>query len=294
MSEIVSLTNVTKLYGDTIALHKVTLQIEEGEIFGLVGGNGAGKSTMLKLICGMVLPTAGEVSVKNRTATSLASIVEEPTLHVEHSAMNNLKIHARLLGLAQNEEYFAKTIELVGLNPLSKAKVKSFSLGMKQRLAIAVALLCKPELLILDEPMNGLDPQGILELRELLLNLNARGVTIIISSHILAELEKLATKYCFVEKGKVIKIVTMEEICQESENNTRILVNDAVLAIKALKDNGFVAKILSSKEILVKGEQKLSQMVSIFETVGVSVESFSVEAQSVEQYFLKLIGGQSK
>lgn len=220
--------NLTKQYKNKCAVDSVSLTIQKGEIYGLVGKNGAGKTTLIRLLCGVIHSTAGSYSLFGfdkekdllKVRQKVAAMIETPSLYLNLSAEDNLK--ARCILMHKDFSIIKSRLMEVGLKDVigSRKKVKDFSLGMRQRLGIAISILGDPELLILDEPTNGLDPEGIKEMRDLLVSLNQnRGVTIIVSSHILSELSKFATKYGFMDKGKIIKEISSDELfrsCKKS------------------------------------------------------------------------------
>lgn len=213
---IVKTYNLTKDFNNFRALDNVNITINKGDIYGLVGENGAGKSTLIRLISGLMIPTSGSIDLQNLGGFgSLSAIVESPALHPSCSAVMNLKLQCDLLGIKNCNDRIEKVLEIVGLQDLinNNKKVKHFSLGMKQRLAIAMALISNPKFIILDEPMNGLDPLGIMQMRELFIELNQNhNITFLISSHILSELDKVATKYGFISRGKLLLEISADEI----------------------------------------------------------------------------------
>ena len=219
MNYILQTSKLTKKYKNFWALKGLSMQVPKGSIYGLVGKNGAGKTTLIRLICGLQKPTKGGYAlygIKNtdrRISTSrrrMGAVVETPAIYMDMTAEDNLKQQCLILGVPTCDSIPA-ILELVGLQNTGSKKAKHFSLGMKQRLGIAVALVGNPDFLVLDEPINGLDPQGIIEIRELILKLNREyQITVLISSHILDELSRLATHYGFVDDGRMIKEVSAE------------------------------------------------------------------------------------
>ncbi len=218
MKYVIQTKSLTKKYGTKIAVDKISLNVRKGDIYGLIGKNGAGKTTLMKLLLGLIYEDDGQINLFNSTSlekerVKIGSLIEAPAFYKNETAFENLKRFS-LLSPTSNEEIH-NLLKLVGLDNTGKKKVGAFSLGMKQRLGIALALLGKPELLILDEPINGLDPSGIKEIRDIILDLNSKGVTFLISSHLLDELGKIATNYGIVSNGKLVEEITSVELNQK-------------------------------------------------------------------------------
>ena len=227
MENILSAELLTKEYKDVKAVDSINLHINQGDIYGFIGRNGAGKTTTLKMISGLAKPTSGSFSlfgipyeelVAKKAFSQVGRLIEAPGLYLDMSAFDNVYLKCICMGI-RDKSYAKDLLRLVDLDPNSKKKTKGFSLGMKQRLGIAIALVGEPKLIILDEPTNGLDPQGILEIRETILKLNReKGITFIISSHILGELSKMATRYGIIDNGKLIKELTAEELNEKGDD----------------------------------------------------------------------------
>lgn len=220
---LISVTDLKKSFGKKSILNNINLDIECGELYGLIGNNGAGKTTLLKMFCNMLKPTAGAITLNRQAFNSsvrIGSLIESPALYFDMTGYQNIKAKALALGVKYSKEDIEKLLQLVGLQDTGKKDVRAYSMGMKQRLGIAMALVGEPDLLILDEPINGLDPQGILEIRNLLERIHKeRNVTMIISSHILDELAKTATRFCVLNKGKIIKNCTKDEFLSDCGDN---------------------------------------------------------------------------
>ncbi|MDO5650444.1 MAG: ATP-binding cassette domain-containing protein, partial [Gallicola sp.] len=239
MKPVISTTNLTKLYKNQYALKDLSIKIEKGEIYGIVGKNGAGKSTLLKLISGITEPTNGSLELfgENNLPTQrkrMSSIVENPTLFGELSARDNLEYFRIQRGVA-DKNVIDEVLNQVGLGDVGVKQVKKYSVGMKQRLALALSLMTNPEVLILDEPTSGIDPAGIVEIRHILQKLNVeKGVTILISSHILSELANLATRISIIDNGKIKEELTLEELYEKSSEYIELVTSNQPKAITIL------------------------------------------------------------
>ena len=313
MSVLIKTQNLVKRYNDLVAVDNVSITIESGAIVGLVGRNGAGKTTLIRLLTGLAKPTSGTFQIMpegERLDTSVAAIVERPSVYSNMTGMENLKAQSYLLGLPIDEQYLKTTLGLVRLDPSSKKKVKDYSLGMRQRLAIAMTLVGKPKLLILDEPTNGLDPQGIRDMREIFVNLNQKfGVTLVVSSHILTELGKFATEFYFMERGRIIKHATAEEIALASQKRLRVIVDDAEKAAQALSnmvvttsevDNQLApqtdvkVKIVSSHVVEIFADIPATEVLLTLAQNGVTATNIINVGDDLENYYMQLINGGGK
>ena len=255
MEYVLQTNALSKHYRDFKALNGVSMNVPKGAIYGFVGKNGAGKTTLIRLICGLQEPTAGEYTLYGRKNSQkdivksrrrMGAVVETPSIYLDMTAENNLRQQYRILGLPSFEG-IDDILELVGLADTGKKKAKNFSLGMRQRLGIAVALAGDPDFLLLDEPVNGLDPQGIIEIRELILKLNReRQITVLISSHILDELSKLATHYGFIDNGSMVKEMSAKELEDNCRKCVRVEVSDTKALVRVLDGLGVEYKILSA------------------------------------------------
>lgn len=302
MEEMFLVTDkLTKVYKKTAAVKNVDIHIKRGSIYGLIGKNGAGKTTIMKMLAGLAEPTSGSFRYdgfegKEELAFSrIGALIEAPALHPNLSAYDNMKIKCLAYGIG-DKAYIQDLLNLVGLGKVGKKKAGKFSLGMRQRLGIALALVGDPDFLLLDEPINGLDPQGIAEMREMLVNLNKeKGLTILISSHILEELAKIATQYAIIDKGMIVEESTSEELRLRCKDKIVIRTADTSAVIPILDQNGFKDyQNIDSKTIYVfERLNDVSSLNTALVMAGVSVESISVEATELEEYFLKVTGSVS-
>ena len=299
--------NICKSYKNVQVLNNISIKIEKGNVYGLVGENGSGKTTFMRLITGLQNPTSGEYSLFNvnfndkkiiQSRKKVAGIIEAPSFFPNFTAFDNLKFQATLLNVKTTNEELKSILTSVGLSDstLDKKKVKNFSLGMKQRLAIAMCLIGKPEFLILDEPINGLDPEGVAEIRKLINHLSQdKKITILISSHILSELSKVATKYGFIHKGKLVQEISAEELENRVSKKTLIIVNDVAEATKLLDDKK-IKYSMSSKpnEIILDGGKTIKEVNEIFNGTNIEVTDIKVNQEDLESYYINLVNSSSK
>ena len=301
MKYVLETKELTKNYRKIPVVNKVNLHVCQGDIYGLIGKNGAGKTTLMKMICGLTAPSIGEYELfeshdVDEERKRIGCMIEQPALYPDMTARDNLIYYNKLMGIRNNSN-IDEILELVGLTEAQKKKTKQFSLGMKQRLSIAIALLGYPDLLILDEPINGLDPTGIKEIRELILRLNKeRNITIIISSHILGELSKVATRYGVIENGNLVKEFTNEELEQCCKTCIQIEVDNTKKATYVLDEiiHSKDYKVVDDKTIYVYDH--LEEKRNINEQLvlnGVAVEKMNLAGQDLEMYFMELMGGKA-
>src|SRR5699024_10763915 len=271
MEYVLKTNALKKSYGHYKALNGLTMSVPKGEIYGLVGKNGAGKTTLIRLICGLQKPTGGEYSIYGisnkqkeiiKARRRIGAVVETPSIYLDMTAEDNLRMQYRVLGLPSFEG-IEDVLKMVGLENTGRKKVKDFSLGMRQRLGIAVAIVGDPDFLILDEPINGLDPQGIVEMREIILKLNREyGITVLISSHILDELSRLATYFGFIDNGRMVKEISASELEAACRKCMHLVVSDVKALSKVLDEIGMDYTILSDTEADVFGKINITKLVS--------------------------------
>lgn len=301
MENVLKVKGITKRYPGFTALNEMNMTIPRGAIYGFVGKNGAGKTTLIRVITGLQKATSGEYEIFGISSDSkdilkarkrMGAIVETPALFGDLNAVDNMKQQYLNLGLPSYDG-INELLELVGLGDTGRKKVRNFSLGMRQRLGIAVALCGKPDFLILDEPINGLDPQGIIEMRELILKLNREnGVTILISSHILDELSRLATHYGFIDKGRIVKEMTSEELEKSSRKSTRLKVNDTKALARTMERLGFDYTVIDDKTADIFSEVNFTELAIECSKDGCNIISAEEHDEELEGFFMSLIGGE--
>lgn len=282
-----------KIYRHYHALDGLTMNVPRGSIYGFVGRNGAGKTTLIRLICGLQKPTSGKFTLDGVHSTErdilkirrrMGAVVETPSIYLGMTAEDNLKQQYRILGLPSYDG-LRELLELVGLSDTGKKKAKDFSLGMRQRLGIAIALAGSPDFLILDEPVNGLDPQGIIEIRELIQKLNReRGITVLISSHILDELHRLATWYGFIDQGKIVKEMSEEELDAVCRQYLRVTVSNMTALKKVLDKRNLEYSVVSEKEADIYDAIGISELTHALDAEDCLILSVSEQSESLENY----------
>lgn len=302
--DILKTNALSKTYRKTKALDAINITIHQGDIYGFIGKNGAGKTTLIRVIAGIAEPTSGSFSLFGESdikkiiqgRRDMAAVVESPALHLNLSAYDNLKLQCILLGIQdKHDDVIRDVLKQVDLEKLlieRKKKSKNFSLGMRQRLGIAMALISKPKFLILDEPNNGLDPEGIRDLRQLLLKLNQeQGLTMLISSHMLTELSKLATRYGFIDKGKLLREITVDELKKESRQATILQLSSSELRIAELNAAGLKDYELEGINLRIYGQQSLQPYLNELVKQKIELVNMQKESDDLEAFFMKMIGG---
>ena len=302
---VVETHGLTKVYSGRAVVDHVDMHIPEGSIYGFVGENGSGKTTIMRLLTGIARPSEGGYEmfgVKNTDSgiyakrKEISAIVETVSMVPTMTALDNIRFQELYLGIKLTQERREELLKIVHLEDVGKKKVKNFSLGMRQRMGIALALMNNPKFMLLDEPMNGLDPQGIAELRDLLIKLNReQHITILISSHILSELEKIATTYGFISHGKLIEELTVEELQDKCRKSVTIKFADVEAAYKVLKElNVQEFKTFPNGDVKIYDEIDIGDFVSKLNAKGLKILSFNSSDESVEEYYLNLVNGGNK
>lgn len=300
MEYILEIHNLEKRYKHFKAINNLNMHVLKGSIYGLIGKNGAGKTTLIRLICGLQKPTSGTYSIYGISNTKkeivksrkrIGAIIETPAIRLEATAEDNLIEQYKIIGLPSFSG-LQEILKLVGLDDTGKKKAKNFSLGMKQRLGIAIALVGNPDFLILDEPINGLDPEGIIEIRELILKLNQeKGITFLISSHYLDELSKVATHYGFLDKGKIIKEITKQELENNCKKRTEIVVSNIKECVKYLEQNNISYEVMSDKLVNIYDSTNVSELAVALSNRNCIINEYREKEESLENYYMNLIGG---
>lgn len=301
MEYVLRTQNLCKQYKHCKALDNLTMHVEKGAIYGFVGRNGAGKTTLIRVVCGLQAPTAGSYQLYGLSSAGadLASarrrtgaVVETPSIYLSLTARENLRQQFDVLGLPSYRG-LEDLLELVGLQDTGKKQAQDFSLGMRQRLGIAVALAGDPDFLILDEPANGLDPQGIVEIRELILRLNReRQITVLISSHILDELSRLATHYGFIDGGRMVKEISAKDLEAACRKCLRLTVSDTRPMAAVLDKMGVAYTVWSDTMADLFGAVDVTDLTLALHEAGCQVKSLYQREESLESYYMNLMGGE--
>ncbi|MBM6854084.1 ATP-binding cassette domain-containing protein [Mediterraneibacter glycyrrhizinilyticus] len=302
MEYILTADSLSKYYQHFKALSDLSIHVPKGAIYGFIGKNGAGKTTLIRLICGLQEPTSGNYKLYgvkntdsqiNRCRRRMGAVIETPSIYMDMTAEENLKEQYRIIGLPDFGD-IPELLKLVGLENTGKKKAKNFSLGMRQRLGIAIALAGNPDFLVLDEPINGLDPQGIIEMRELILKLNREyQITFLISSHILDELSRLATHYGFIDGGHMVKEISAKELDAACRKCIRVQVSDIRALTRVLDEMELEYSVLSDTMADIFARVNVSKLTHALDLQGCDVISMTEREESLESYYINLIGGKS-
>lgn len=301
MDDLLITRDLYKRFGRRNALDGLSMQIPNGAIYGFVGRNGAGKTTLIRLLCGLIKPSEGEYELfgiqypnekLNAARRRIGAIVETPAMYLDMTASDNLRQQYRLLGL-DVDHGIRDTLRQMGLEDTDRIKVRNFSLGMRQKLGIALAMAGDPEFLILDEPTNGLDPQGIMELREHIVRLNReRGITFLISSHILEELSKLATHFGFIDHGRMVKEMTADALEQACKKSTRVSVSSMQTLRAMLERKGIAYRVLSDSQADIFDSISMTRLAMELANEDCEIYSCWERNENLEEYFIDLVGGE--
>lgn len=301
MEYVLKTSALSKSYKDFKALNGLSMNVPKGAVYGFIGKNGAGKTTLIRLICGLQEPTSGGYTLYGRKNTDkdivksrrrMGAVVEAPSIYLDMTAEDNLKQQYRTLGLPSFDG-LDEILKLVGLEGTGKKKAKNFSLGMRQRLGIAIALAGSPDFLVLDEPVNGLDPQGMIDIRELILKLNReQQITVLISSHILDELSKLATYYGFIDNGRIVKEMSRAELEAACKKCVRMEVSNTKALACVLDKMGIDYKIITDKTADVYAKVNASRLIGALAEENCEVISMQERDESLESFYISLVGGE--
>ncbi|MDF2541580.1 MAG: transporter related [Herbinix sp.] len=299
---ILQTNNLTKSYKGNLALHNVSINLEAGKIYGLIGQNGAGKSTLMRLITGLAYPTTGDMRLFGHSGEKelqlerkrIGSMIEYPSITSNMTAKDNLRLHRLMRGIPDTDVE-DELLELVGIADTGKKKARDFSLGMKQRLGIAIALLGSPELLILDEPINGLDPIGVVEIRNLIKKLcEERQMTVLISSHNLPELYQTATDYIIIHKGEIKQTLTLDQLEERCRRHLliRTIEPEKLVSVLEMKLNTQNFKVMPDKSVKLYDYLDERELLArtLFEN-GIIITYLSYEGDTLEDYFISMVGG---
>lgn len=297
--EVVRTMFLSKKYQGKNAVDHVTMTVKQGAIYGFIGRNGAGKSTTLKMLCGLAKPTSGDIQIFGTTLQNtvtrkrIGMLIEQAGIYPNFTAYENMKLKANYLGVIDPDLKIRELLALFHLEEQKKKKIKQFSMGMKQRLGIAMALLGNPDLLILDEPINGLDPEGILEIRQMLKRFNEENrITMIISSHILGELSKIATDYGIIKDGKLIEQISAKELEAKCNDYIHLKTPDTKRAVVALEEKLGIRHYEIRPDGEIRIYERNNQISKVLLEQGIVVEELFRHQQDLERYFLELMGGE--
>ncbi len=298
---VIETNGLSKAFGSKMAVDQFDMHVGQGDIYGFVGRNGAGKSTVMRMLAGLAAPTGGEVRVfgmQPREASAsrrIGALIESPGLYGSMSATDNLMMKALALGLADPKDKVRDLLDLTGLGSAGSKATKNFSMGMKQRLGLALALLGSPDLLLLDEPLNGLDPEGAREIRRLIMRLNdERGITVVVSSHVLEQLGKMATRYGVIREGRMVREMSAAEVDQECSDFLQLEAANPTLALAVLQERfaGLRFQSMPDGAIRVFGGADAGAVGAALNEQGIAVRGLYAHRRDLEEFFVEMMGAE--
>ena len=298
---VIETNGLSKAFGSKMAVHQFDMHVGQGDIYGFVGRNGAGKSTVMRMLAGLAAPTGGEVRVfgmQPRDAPAsrrIGALIESPGLYGSMSATDNLMMKALALGLADPKDKVHGLLDLTGLGSVGSKATKNFSMGMKQRLGLALALLGSPDLLLLDEPLNGLDPEGAREIRRLIMRLNdERGITVVVSSHVVEQLGKMATRYGVIREGRMVREMSAAEVDQECSDFLQLEAANPTLALAVLQERfaGLRFQSMPDGAIRVFGGANAGAVGAVLNEQGIAVRGLYAHRRDLEEFFVEMMGAE--
>ena len=298
---VIETNGLSKAFGSKMAVHQFDMHVGQGDIYGFVGRNGAGKSTVMRMLAGLAAPTDGEVrefGMQPREASAsrrIGALIESPGLYGSMSATDNLMMKTLALGLADPKDKVRDLLDLTGLGSVGSKATKNFSMGMKQRLGLALALLGSPDLLLLDEPLNGLDPEGAREIRRLIMRLNdERGITVVVSSHVLEQLGKMATRYGVIREGRMVREMSAAEVDQECSDFLQLEAANPTLALAVLQERfaGLRFQSMPDGAIRVFGGADAGAVGAVLNEQGIAVRGLYAHRRDLEEFFVEMMGAE--
>ena len=298
---VIETNGLSKAFGSKMAVDQFDMHVGQGDIYGFVGRNGAGKSTVMRMLAGLAAPTDGEVrefGMQPREASAsrrIGALIESPGLYGSMSATDNLMMKALALGLADPKDKVRDLLDLTGLGSVGSKATKNFSMGMKQRLGLALALLGSPDLLLLDEPLNGLDPEGAREIRRLIMRLNdERGITVVVSSHVLEQLGKMATRYGVIREGRMVREMSAAEVDQECSDFLQLEAANPTLALAVLQERfaGLRFQSMPDGAIRVFGGADAGAVGAVLNEQGIAVRGLYAHRRDLEEFFVEMMGAE--
>ena len=298
---VIETSGLTKAFGGKMAVDQFDMHVGQGDIYGFVGRNGAGKSTVMRMLAGLAEPTGGEVRVFGTSpceagaSRRIGALIESPGLYGSMSATDNLMMKALALGLADPKDKVRDLLDLTGLGSVGSKATKNFSMGMKQRLGLALALLGSPDLLLLDEPLNGLDPEGAREIRRLIMRLNdERGITVVVSSHVLEQLGKMATRYGVIREGRMVRELTAAEVDQECSDFLQLEAANPALALAVLQERfaGLRFQSMPGGAIRLFGGADAGAVGAALNEEGIAIRGLYAHRRDLEEFFVEMMGAE--